>query len=135
MDIAVRNSAQAVKAVLSYMRERKIENAPAVETKWQETTLYSPGPEDMAVTGKLFTADDWIIEVSQNVAPLSRTVYRVTVFNTGLHSYWKGGVRADNGLVEVNNFGSLSEEESRQAEEEFVAKSKIPPPKPGGYGH
>ena len=135
MDISVRNAAQAVKEVLSYMRDRKIENAPAADTKWHERTIYSPGIQDMAVTSRLFSANDWTIEVSQSVAPLSRTVYQVIVFNAKLQSYWKGSVRADSGMVEVNAFGSLSAEESRQAEEEFIAKGMIPPPKPGGYGH
>lgn len=135
MEIAVKNAAGALETVLAYMQNRGINNAPPAGTKWQERVLYNEGPEDMAVTSRLFNADDWTIEVSQNIAPLSRTIFQVNVFNARLHSFWKGCVRADSGQVEAGSFGSLSEDESRQAEEEFKARSRIPPPKPGGYGH
>jgi hypothetical protein len=135
MDVAVKNAALALRAVLGYMQDRQIEDAPAADTQWQERILYCEGPEDLAVTSRLFTAGDWTVEISHNVAPLIKTVYQVAVFNTKLHSYWKGDVKAGSGLVEVSAFGSLSEEESLQAEAEFMAKCEVPPPKPGGYGH
>jgi len=133
--LKVRNAAQAVTAALSYLQKQKAKNAPGVDIKWQEQTLYSVGPPDFAITGKLFTSDDWQIEVSQGVAPLSKTVYQVTVFNAKLHFYWKGSVKADGVVTEVSAFKLLSEEESQKMAAEFLSKSQVPPPMPGGYGH
>lgn len=133
--IKVRNAAQAVDAVLSYLREKKVENTPSGGIEWQEKILYSPGNPDFAITNKLFTSGDWSIEVSQGVAPLSRTVYQVTVFNAELHRYWKGSVRADGSIMEDSPFKLMSEEEGQKIAEEFLRKSQVPPPAPGGYGH
>jgi hypothetical protein len=133
--IKVRNAAQAVDTALSYLREREAQNAPNAGIKWQEKTIYSTGIQDYAVTSRLFTAGDWAVEVFQGVAPLSSTVYQVTVFSAGLRRYWKGSVRADGGVSEVSAFRLLSQEESRKMAEELSKKIQVPPPKPGGYGH
>ena len=133
--LKVRNATQAVNTALSYLRKQKTQNAPDADIKWQEQTLYAPGNPDFAITSRLFTADDWQIEVSQGVAPLNSTVYQVTVFNAELHWYWKGSVKADGVVTEVNAFKLLSEKENKKMAAEFLSKSKVPPPMPGGYGH
>jgi hypothetical protein len=79
--VKIRNVAQAVDAVLSCLRTQKAPTITGADTKWQEKTIYSGEPQDYAITGKLFTSDEWIIEVLQGVAPLSRTVYLISVFN------------------------------------------------------
>ena len=133
--IKIRNATQAVNAVLSYLREQKATGIPGAGIKWQEKTIYSGEPRDYAVTGKLFTSDEWLIEVLQGVAPLSRTVYRISVFNPDSRYYWKGSIRADGVVQEEVAFKKLPEPEARKIADELLLKSKIPPPRPGGYGH
>jgi len=133
--VKVRNAAQAVETALSHLRKKRTAKVPDSKNKWKEKTIYTTGPQDLAVTGKLFTSDDWLIEVSQGVAPLSSTIYRITVFSTEQKYYWKGSVRADGGVTEVSAFRALSEEESQKLAEEFVKRSQVPPPRSGGYGH
>ncbi len=135
MEIKVRNAAQAIDVALAYLRKQNIPDVPDAGLNWQERTLYSAGIEDYAITSKLFTAGDWAVEVYQGVAPVSSTVYQLAVFNTRLRRYWKGNVQADGKLTEVNPPKTLSEEESRKVSEEISRKTKIPPPRPGGYGH
>ena len=133
--VKIRNAAQAVDAVLSRLREQKTPVIPDVNTKWLQKTVYSGEPQDYAITGKLFTSDEWLIEVFQGVAPLSRTVYRLRVFNPERRYYWKGSIRADGVLQEELDFRELPGPEARKIADEFLLKSKIPPPRPGGYGH
>lgn len=133
--IKVRNAAQAVNAVIEYLRRKKIQNTPDEDIKWQEQTLYSPGPQDFVVTSKLFKSDNWAIEVLQGVAPLSRTVYQVTVFNAEFHFYWQGSVKADGSVTELIAHKILSEEENAKIAEDLLKKSRVPAPKAGGYGH
>lgn len=133
--VKVRNAAQAVDAALTYLRNQKVLKIPDVNIRWQEKTLYSLGPPDLTTTSKLFTSDDWATEVSQGVAPLSSTVYQITLFSAKLHWHWKGSVKADSDVTEVSALRLLSEEESQKMEEELLRKSQIYPPKPGGYGH
>ena len=133
--VKVRNAAQAIEAVLSYLRKQQVTEFPNKDIKWQEKTIYSTESMDYAITSKLYTSDDWLIEVFQGVAPVSRTVYQITVSNSRLRCYWQGSVRADGGILEENAYRLLSEEESQKMAEEFLNKSQIPPPRPGGYGH
>ena len=133
--IKVRNASQAVDTALSYLRQRESKNTPDAGIKWQEKTIYSTGIQDYAVTSKLFTAGDWAVDVSQGVAPLSITVYQVTLFSAGLCRFWQGSVRADGDVSEVSAFRLLSREESHKMAEELSRKIQVPPPKPGGYGH
>ena len=133
--LRIRNVSQAIDTVLLYLKNQSAIKVPDKNTKWQEKTLYSKGPQDFAITSKLFTFDNWLIEVYQGVAPLSRTIYQITVFNDKLNYYWKGSIRADGGIADESAFRQLSVEESKKTIEEFMTKSRIPPPKPGGYGH
>lgn len=133
--LKVRNATQAVNESFSHLRRKKAQDNPDVNIKWQEKTLYSTEIQDYAITGRLFISDDWLIEVYQGVAPLSSTVYHVTVFSPKLHRYWKGSVRADGIVTEESAFRLLSEEESQKIGEEFTKKTQVPAPKPGGYGH
>jgi hypothetical protein len=133
--VKVRNATQAIEAVLSYLREQHVPEFPDKDIKWQEKTIYSTEPMDYAITSKLYTSDDWLIEVFQGVAPVSRTVYQITVFNSRLRCYWQGSVSADGGISEDNAYGLLTEVESQKLAEEFLKKSQVPPPRPGGYGH
>ena len=133
--INIRNAAQTVNAVLSYLREQKATGIPSAGIKWQEKTIYSGEPRDYAVTHKLFTSDEWLIEVLQGVAPLSRTVYRITVINPDRRCFWKGGLRADGVIQEEVALRELTEPEAQMIADEFLLKSKIPPPRPDGYGH
>ncbi len=133
--LKVRNAAQAVDTALSHLHKNHVQNTPGADTKWQEKTIYSPENPDYAITGKMFTSDDWWIEIFQGVVPLSNTVYKITVFNAKLNYYWKGSVKADGSVTEAGAFRLLSEEESRSMSEEFLKKSQVPPPRPGSYGH
>ena len=133
--VKIRNTTQAVDAVLSCLREQKAPKIPDAETQWQEKTVYSGEPQDYAITGKLFTSDEWLIEVLQGVAPLSRTVYRISIFHPDSRYYWKGSIRADGVVQEEVAFKELPEPEARKIVDEFLLKRKIPPPRPGGYGH
>ena len=119
----------------SYLSKRGMLEAPGKDTEWQQQTIYSAEPQDYAITSKLFTANEWSVEVYQGVAPLGSTVYHVTVFNEKLKLYWKGSIRADGSVAEEAAFRRLSEEESQKIAEELSRKRQIPPPRPGGYGH
>jgi hypothetical protein len=131
----VRNAAQAVRAALDHFQVKSLPHGPSPGTAWQEKTLYAEGNMDYAVTGRLFSSSDWKIEVTQDVAPLSRTVYLVTVFNTLSGWYWQGSIKADGSISEIRYWQLLPETESRIIEAELTRKSRIPPPRPGGYGH
>ena len=133
--VKVRNAAQAIEAVLSHLRKQQVSEVPVANTRWQEKTIYSTEPMDYAITSKFYISDDWLIEVFQGVAPVSRTVYQITVFNSRLNCYWQGSVKADGNISEDNTYRLLSEEESQKLAEEFLKKGQVPPPRPGGYGH
>jgi len=133
--VKVRNAAQAIDTALSYLRKQQVAALPDENTKWQEKTIYSTEPQDYGITSKLFTTDDWLVEVFQGVAPLSNTVYRITLFSVRSNYYWKGSVRADGDVTEESAFRLLPEEESQKITEEFSRKSEVLPPRPGGYGH
>ena len=135
MEIKVRNAVQALESAAADLRRKDPRNAPAAGLNWQEKTLYSPDPQDLAVTSRLFTSGGWQVEVSQNVAPLSRTVYRITVFNAGQGWHWQGRVSADGSVVEEVPFSHLSPAEIDLKSSEFSTKSRVPPHPPGGYGH
>ena len=136
LPLKVRNAAQAVETALTYLRQKCVEGLLAANPQWKEQTLYaSVRHEDLAVTSKLFTAEDWRVEVYHGVAPLSKTVYEITFYNCKLHGYWKGQIKADGTVIESQEFSKLSMEESRQIEEDLARKCQVPPPKPGGYGH
>jgi len=133
--LKVSNAIKALNTALFYLQEREIREAPDTNTTWQEKTIYSTGPQDYIVTGKLFTSGDWLVDVSQNVAPLSRTVYRVIIYNSEQNYHWLGDIRADGSVEEISTFRPLSEQEGRETAAEFRRKNEIPPPTPGGYGH
>lgn len=135
MELKVKNAAQAVDAVITHLQKQDPQNAPHPGLKWQEKTLYSAEGADYAVTSKLLSASDWTVEIYQGVAPLINTVYQITAFNPRTRWFWKGSVKADASLTEVIPFRLLSEEESRQREEELTRKNQVPPPRQGTYGH
>ena len=68
----------------STCESRQSQSLPAAGNNWQEKTLYATGVEDYAVTSKLFMFGDWMVEVYQGIAPVSSTVYQITVFNPEL---------------------------------------------------
>jgi len=133
--VKIRNAGQAVDAILEYLREQKTLEVPAQNTRWREKTLYSGESQDYAVTSRLFTSGEWLIEIYQDVAPLSRTVYQVRLFQATRHYYWHGSIHANGEVKEATDYRILSEEESRKIANEILLKSKIAPPRPGGYGH
>jgi hypothetical protein len=135
MELKVKNTAQAVDMALAYLQSDAPNEAPAPGLQWQEKTIYAGGTMDYAVTSKLLSAGDWTIEIYQGVAPLSKTVYQTSVFNTGNHWFWEGAVKADGSLTEVSPFRRLSEEESLRKAESLSKKTQVQPPKPGSYGH
>ena len=134
-EVKVRNASQAIAVALSYLREQAAPGIPDAGNKWQEKTLYAAGVEDYAVTCKLFISGDWMIEVYQGIAPISSTIYQITVFNAKLGCFWKGSIKADGSIKEINPLTMLSEEETRKLAEELAKRINVPPPKPGGYGH
>jgi len=119
----------------SYLRKQGMPETPEKDTEWQQQTIYSAEPQDYAITSRLFTAYEWSVEVYQGVAPLSRTVYHVTVFSDSKKLYWKGSIGVDGSVTEGGAFKRLSEEESQKIAAELSRKRQIPPPRPGGYGH
>jgi hypothetical protein len=133
--LKVRNAAQALNTALGYLAGQKAPGIPDADSEWQEKTLYEAGIADYAVTGKLYTSGDWSIEINQGVAPLSKTVFRVTVFDPRTRFYWKGSVKAGGEVMEECPFRLLSGEESRKTEDGLTRKVRVPPPAPGGYGH
>ena len=134
-EVKVRNMFQAVEIALAFLRERSDKSIPAVGNKWREKTLYATGVEDYAITSKLFTDGDWMIEVYQGTAPISKTIYQITVFNALLGCYWKGDIKADGSIQEVSPMTTLSKKKAHKLTEELVKRINMPPPKPGGYGH
>jgi hypothetical protein len=135
MEIKVKNAAQAFSFVLTYLRRQEVPNIPDDGSQWQERRLYSPGIEDYAVTSKLFTVGGWTVEIYQGVAPLSKTLYRATVFNSENHWYWQGNVQADGAINSLSPLKQLSEKEALEIAAGLSRKLEIPAPRPGGYGH
>jgi hypothetical protein len=135
MDIKVRNALQALEAALSYLRRQDVPDIPNAGVSWRERRLYSPGIEDYAVTSKLFISGAWMIEVYQEVAPLSRTVYHITVYNSEFRWYWQGSVQADGTVTSLIPPKQLSEKEALETAAGISLKLEVPAPKPGGYGH
>jgi hypothetical protein len=132
--LEVKNAADSVSAALAYLRNNQPQNAPDSNIKFVEKIVYSEGPIDLVTTGELFTSDAWTIEVTQGLVPLRNTLYTVTVFSPKSGWYWKGNVKPDGSVVEVNTFRQMSEEEKQKTAEEFLKNSQNPPPRVG-YGH
>jgi hypothetical protein len=135
MEIKVKNAAQALSFVLTYLRRQEVPNIPDDGSQWQERRLYSTGIEDYAVTSKLFTGGGWMVEIYQGVAPLSKTLYTVMIFNSEHHLYWRGNVQADGVINVINPLKQLSEKEALEIAAGISRKLEIPAPRPGGYGH
>ncbi len=132
--LKVKNADEAMRSSLVYLRGRTSGNLPAGDAQWQEKTIFSDGPVDLVITSKQFTSDDWIIEVSQGLAPLRNIVYQVTVFSSKEGWYWKGSIKADGTIKEETPFTQLSVDEKQKIAEELLKKGKIRAPS-GGYGH
>jgi hypothetical protein len=132
--LRVKSAAEAVEASLGYLREQYPQVVPAAGMRWREQTIFSGGPVDLVTTSKQFTSDTWSIEVSQTLAPLKNIVYQVELFHPGLGWHWKGRITADGNVREESAFRQLPEAERRKTAEEFIKRSRIPPPQ-GGYGH
>lgn len=130
--LEVKNAREAVLASFRYLREHYPEFRPDAAAKIEEKTIYSEGPVDLVTTSEQFLIDGWSVEVSQSFAPLRNIVYQVIVFSPKLGWYWKGSVRADGSVTEETAFKQVSEEDKQKTTEEFLRKSRIPPPR-GGY--
>jgi hypothetical protein len=133
-DLKVKNASEALRVAISHLQEYNAQDAPEPGIKWQEKTIYSGGPVDLATTSKQYTSDSWWIEVAQELAPLRNTVYQVTVFGPKTGWYWKGSIKADGTVTEASALRRMTEEEKQKTTEEFLKRSLIPPPQ-GGYGH
>jgi hypothetical protein len=133
-DLKVKNALEAVTAAIFHLQENNAQNTPESESKWQEKTIYSGGPVDLATTARQYRSDSWWIEVTQELAPLRNTVYQVTVFGSKTSWYWKGSVKADGTVTDASAFRRMTEEEKEKTAELFLKRSLIPPPQ-GGYGH
>jgi hypothetical protein len=130
----VKNASEAMNVSLLYLREHNSQNAPGTSIKWHEKTIYSEGPGDLVTTSKQFTSDDWIVEISQNLAPLRNVVYQVAIFSPVIGWYWKGSINAEGIVREESAFKQLSDDKKREMTEGFLKKSRTPAPV-GGYGH
>jgi hypothetical protein len=135
MELKVTKAVQAVDIIVNHLRARTPKDAPEAGQSWQEKTLYAAGPQDSIVSSKLFTAADWNLEISQNFAPLARTVYQATMFNEKARLFWRGSVKADGSLAEEAPLKKLSAKESQEKSAELVKKMQVPGPRYGGYGH
>ena len=131
--LEIKNAREAMLASFRYLSEHYSEFSRGTAAKIQEKTIYSEGPVDLVTTSKQFQTDGWSVEVSQSFAPLRNIVYQVMVFSPKLGWYWKGLIKADGSVTEEGKFRRLSEEERAKTAEEFLRKSKVPPPR-GGYG-
>ena len=131
--LEIKNAREAMLASFRYLSEHYSEFSREAAAKIQERTIYSEGPVDLVTTSKQFQTDGWSVEVSQSFAPLRNIVYQVTVFSPKYGWHWKGSIKADGSVTEESTFKQLSDEERERAEEEFLRKGKIPPPR-GGYG-
>jgi hypothetical protein len=135
MELKVTKAVQAVDIIVKHLRAQSPKDAPEEGQSWQERTLYAAGPQDSIVSSKLFTAEDWKLEVSQNFAPLARTVYQATLFNGNARLFWKGSIKADGSLAEETPLEKLSAKESQEKSSELANKMQVPGPRYGGYGH
>ena len=135
MELKVTKAAQAVDIAIKYLQRQAPQKAPGTGLSWEERTLYAAGPQDSIVSSKLFTAEDWNLEISQNFAPLSRTVYQLSLFNGKKRLFWKGRVKADGNLEEETPLKTLSVKENQALSAELLKKMQIPGPRFGGYGH
>jgi hypothetical protein len=133
-DLKVKNAFEAVTTAIFHLQGNKAQSVPEPGSKWQEKTIYSGGPVDLATTGKQYRSGSWWIEVTQELAPLRNTLYQVTVFDSKNGWYWKGSVKADGTVTEASVFRRMIEEEKEKTAEQFLKRSLIPPPQ-GGYGH
>ncbi len=132
--INIKNASEAKEACLNYLRQRNPQIAPEPSVQWQEQTIFSDAPIDLVTTSKQYRSDAWIVEVSQNLAPLRKTEYQVTVFSPELGWHWKGRIKADGSINEESPFRLLSDQEKGKMIEELLRKSKVRAPV-GGYGH
>jgi hypothetical protein len=133
--LKVKNAAQALRAALDYFQERDLPQAPLPNLAWTEKTIYAEGVEDYAVTSKCFTSAGWSVDILQDVAPLSRTEYAITVFGSSSGWWWQGRIKADGAITETGPCQILPLQKRDEVEAEFLRKSRIPPPRSGGYGH
>jgi len=132
--LKIKNAADAMAASMVYLRGRNPSNSPGPDIQWQEKTVFSGGQVDMVTTSKQFTSGNWIIDISQGLAPLRNTVYQVTVFCSTEGWYWKGSIKADGTVKEEVALRQLSGEEKQKIAEELSGKGRNPAPI-GGYGH
>ena len=132
--LKIKNAPEAMQASVSYLREQNSSQAPGTGIQWQEKTIFSGGPGDLATTSKQFTSEGWIIEVYQGLAPLRNIVYQVTIFSPASGWHWKGSIKADGSIREESGFKRLSDDEKQKTAEELLRKSRVPAPV-GGYGH
>jgi len=99
-DLAVGDAAEARDAALNHLRVHKAQDTPSEGAAWEEEDVTPPGLIGAAT--KEFTYNSWIIRVSYPVVLPENTVYQVTVSNTDLGWQWKGSVKADGTVTEVD---------------------------------
>ena len=117
---------------MAFLRERSDQSIPAVGNQWQEKTLYATRCGRLCYHEQTFHRGDWMIEVYQGTAPISKTIYQITVFNALLGCYWKGNIKADGSIQEVSPMTTLSKEKTLKLAEGLSKRINVPPPKPGG---
>jgi len=120
-DLEVRDAAEALGAAITYLRAHVGENAPAADIDWDTENITPPG-----LVGKgtiAFTSDEWTITVSYPVVPPENAVYEVMVSSIKLGWHWKGIIKPDGNVTELNAFKQMSKEESQRIAEEFLKNS------------
>jgi len=119
--IELQNASEARDVALSYLDDQYTENVPAKDLIWQE---YVTTPEGLIGSEtREFVSDDWKVTVSYPVVLPENTVYDVIVFSSEVGWHWKGNVKADGTVTELNGFKQLTKEESQNIALEFVKNS------------
>jgi hypothetical protein len=117
----VKDAAGARDATLSYLHDRKAQDTPSVDTKWEEEDITPPGLIGQAI--REFTSDGWTVKVSYMVVSPEHIQYQVVVSSVQLGWHWQGTVKPDGIVKEVSPITQMSQKSSRKIAEEFVINS------------
>jgi len=117
----VQNASEARDAALSHLDNRYTDNIPSKGLTWQE---YVTTPEGLIGSEtREFISGEWMVTVSYPVVLPENTVYDVIIVNMESGWYWKGNVKADGTVTELNASKQLTKEGSQQIALEFVKNS------------
>jgi hypothetical protein len=120
-ELVVENAEEARDAVLDYLREQDPRNAPDKDIVWEGTIITPSGL--VGSTTEEYTSGGWVIDVAYPIVLPENTVYQVRVSGINMGWYWKGNVKADGSINEINPFQKMTQEGSEKIAREFVENS------------